>query len=107
MINIKNFDSSLLKIDNILYKNIGIYYIGYITKKKELAIMKKLTLFRGDEVNFPHPLLFLQQNLSTFISSVEILLLLIFIYFTHKISIKNISLNRSYECFVTATYNIL
>ena len=30
MINIKNFDSSLLKID----KNIHIYYIGYITIKK-------------------------------------------------------------------------
>ena len=34
MINIKNFDSSLLKIDWKLYKNIGIYNIGYITIKK-------------------------------------------------------------------------
>ena len=33
MINIKNFDSSLLKIDKRSYKNIGIYYIGYITIK--------------------------------------------------------------------------
>ena len=33
MINIKNFDSSLLKIDKKSYKNIGIYYIGYITIK--------------------------------------------------------------------------
>ena len=31
MINIKNFDSSLLKIDKNSYKNIDIYYIGYIT----------------------------------------------------------------------------
>ena len=31
MINIANFDSSLLKIDKKLYKNIDIYYIGYIT----------------------------------------------------------------------------
>ena len=34
MINIKNFDSSLLKIGWKLYKNIGIYNIGYITIKK-------------------------------------------------------------------------
>ena len=34
MINIKNFDSSLLKIDKKSYKNIHIYYIGYITIKK-------------------------------------------------------------------------
>ena len=33
MINIKNFDSSLLKIDKKSYKNIGIYYTGYITIK--------------------------------------------------------------------------
>ena len=33
MINIKNFDLSLLKIDKKLYKNIGIYYIGYITMR--------------------------------------------------------------------------
>ena len=34
MINIKDFDSSLLKIDKNSYKNIGIYNIGYITIKK-------------------------------------------------------------------------
>ena len=33
MINIKEFDSSLLKIDKKPYKNIGIYYIRYITIK--------------------------------------------------------------------------
>ena len=33
MINIKNFDSYLLKIDKKSYKNIDIYYIGYITMK--------------------------------------------------------------------------
>ena len=32
-INIKNFDLSLLKIDKKSYKNIGIYYIRYITMK--------------------------------------------------------------------------
>ena len=31
--NIKDFDPSLLKIDKKTYKNIGIYYIGYITMK--------------------------------------------------------------------------
>ena len=39
MINIKNFDSTLLKIDKKSYKNIDIYYIGYITIKKSM-IMK-------------------------------------------------------------------
>ena len=34
MINIKNFDSNLLKIDKKSYKDIGIYNIGYITIKK-------------------------------------------------------------------------
>ena len=33
MINIKHFDPNLLKIDRRSYKNINIYYIGYITKK--------------------------------------------------------------------------
>ena len=31
----KNFDSSLLKIEKKSYKNIGIYHIGYITKKSD------------------------------------------------------------------------
>ena len=31
MINIKDFSPSLIKIDKKSYKNIGIYYIGYIT----------------------------------------------------------------------------
>ena len=34
MINIEDFDSSLLEIDNKSYKNIGIYNIGYIKIKK-------------------------------------------------------------------------
>ena len=33
MINIKKFDSNLLKIDKNSYKNIEIYYIGYIAMK--------------------------------------------------------------------------
>ena len=34
IINIKNFDAKLLKIENKSYKDIDIYYIGYITIKK-------------------------------------------------------------------------
>ena len=34
MINIEDFDLSLLKTDKKSYKNIAIYYIGYITIKK-------------------------------------------------------------------------
>ena len=33
MNNIKDFNPNLLKIDKKSYKNIGIYYIGYITIK--------------------------------------------------------------------------
>ena len=34
MINMKNFNSGLLKVSKNLYKDIDIYYIGYITIKK-------------------------------------------------------------------------
>ena len=34
MMNIKNLEANLLKIDRKLYKNIGIYNIGYIAIKK-------------------------------------------------------------------------
>ena len=34
MVDIKKFDSDLLKIDKKSYKDIGIYNIGYITIKK-------------------------------------------------------------------------
>ena len=34
IIDVKNFHSNLLKIDKTSYKNIDIYYIGYITIKK-------------------------------------------------------------------------
>ena len=32
VINIKNFNASLLKLDKNSYKNIDVYFIGYITK---------------------------------------------------------------------------
>ena len=34
MINLKNFESNLLKIDKKHYKRIDVYYFGYITTKK-------------------------------------------------------------------------
>ena len=34
IIDLKNFDARLLKIDKKSYKNIDIYYIGYVTVKK-------------------------------------------------------------------------
>ena len=33
-INLKDFDASLLKVDKEGYKQIDIYYIGYVTVKK-------------------------------------------------------------------------
>ena len=38
LINIKDFDPKLLKPDKKSYKNIPIYYIGYITKKDKYKI---------------------------------------------------------------------
>ena len=38
MVNIEDFDSNLLKIDNKVYKKMGIYYIGYITIKKTMVM---------------------------------------------------------------------
>ena len=35
-INIKDFDPKLLKLDKKSYKNIDIYYIGYITKNMNI-----------------------------------------------------------------------
>ena len=44
IINIKDFDSNLLKIDKKSYKKIDIYYIGYMT-------MKNSDYVRTDSVN--------------------------------------------------------
>ena len=43
MINIEVFDTNLLKQDKNSYKNIDIYYVGYIAIKK-LMIMKMFTV---------------------------------------------------------------
>ena len=38
-INLKYFDASLLKVDKKDYKEIDIYYIGYVTVKKLLIVI--------------------------------------------------------------------
>ena len=38
LINIKDFDPKLLKLDKTISVDIGIYYIGYVTKKDEYNI---------------------------------------------------------------------
>ena len=43
IINIEEFDSNVLIIDKNLYKDIGIYYIGYTTIKK-MVIVKIFTV---------------------------------------------------------------
>ena len=42
IINLKDFEPNLFKIDKTSYKNIDIYYIGYITIKKKLMIKRVL-----------------------------------------------------------------
>ena len=45
MINIKDFDPNLIKINKKSYKNTGIYNIGYITKKDEYKINSVNSLY--------------------------------------------------------------
>ena len=50
MVNIKDFDPNLLKLDKKSFKNIGVYYIGYITQKDKYKIgLKKLMM--GNQEN--------------------------------------------------------
>ena len=56
MINLKKFEPNLLKIDGKLYKNIGIYNIGYITIKKindyeSISSINPLFYLQVDHVN--------------------------------------------------------
>ena len=59
MINIKDFDPSLLKIDKKSYKNINTYCIGYITIKdseyvklvKEMDLLNSVPLKKKMETN--------------------------------------------------------
>ena len=44
LINIKDFDPKLLKLEKKSYKNIDIYYIGYITKKMNIKLIVEIHL---------------------------------------------------------------
>ena len=59
MINIKDFDSRLLKLDKKSFKNIAIYYIKYITKKDEY------------EINSVNPLCLLVYQIDGFTEEIE------------------------------------
>ena len=56
MINIKDSDPSLIKIDKKSYKSIGIYYIGYITRKDshhvKIDSVNPLHLIIGEVVGY-------------------------------------------------------
>ena len=39
LINIKGFDSKLLKLDKKYFKNISKYYIGYVTRKMNIKLI--------------------------------------------------------------------
>ena len=45
LINIKDFDGRLLKLDKKTSMGLGIYYIGYVTKKPEYKIHSVNTLY--------------------------------------------------------------
>ena len=52
LINLKDFNPKLLKLDRKSFKNIGVYYIGYITKKDEYKINSVNPLYLlVDEIN--------------------------------------------------------
>ena len=57
-INLKDFDASMLKIDKKLYKNIGIYNIGYIIKKQ---------VANCNNINSVNPLYLIVGNVSGYI----------------------------------------
>ena len=59
MVNIIDFDSRLLKIDQKSFRNIAIYYIGYIRKKGKYVI------------NSVNPLYFLVNEVNGFIEEKE------------------------------------
>ena len=58
MINIEDFDSNLLKIDKLSYKNIDLYDIGYI-------IMKSISEY--ESINSVNPLYFIVGEVDGYI----------------------------------------
>ena len=59
MVNIKDFDSNLLKLNKKSLKHIAIYYIGYITKKDKYKI------------NSVNPFYLLVHEIDGFIEEIE------------------------------------
>ena len=59
MVNIKDFDSNLLKLDKKSFKHISTYYIGYMTKKDRYRI------------NSVNPLYLLIHEIGGFIEEIE------------------------------------
>ena len=62
-INSKDFDSSLLKVDKKDYKEIDIYYIGYVTVKK---------IANCNNINSVNPLFLMINELVTLKKKMEI-----------------------------------
>ena len=58
IINIETFDSNMLKLDKKAYKNLDIYNIGYVTKKK---------IGDGYDVNSVNPLYLRINNVNRYI----------------------------------------
>ena len=59
LINIKDFDPRLLKLDKKTSMNLGIYYIGYVTKKPE------------SNVNSVNPLYLMINRIDGFIEEIN------------------------------------
>ena len=62
MIDIKTFDSKMLKLDKKSYKNLDIYNIGYVTSKKNGY---------GYDINSVNPLYLLIDNAYGYIEEIN------------------------------------
>ena len=45
LINIKDFDARLLKLDKKSSRSLGIYYVGYVTKRPEYNVISANPLY--------------------------------------------------------------
>ena len=62
MINIRNFDPNLLRIDKKSYESIDIYYIGYITVKYSEYV----------NINSVHPLYLIINEVDGYVEKLNI-----------------------------------
>ena len=63
MINLKHFDSNLLKIDKKHYRGVNIYHIGYITIKKK-SLWKYLHTSEYIEENYGNKYLIFDDSVN-------------------------------------------